>query len=181
MLPDNLPVPEDDGAAAHLVGALLPAITLPTSAGDEVDLGDLGPGRSIIYVYPRSGTPGTASPDGWDAIPGARGCTPEACDFRDHYRELAAAGAARVYGMSSQSSEDQAEFVERLHLPFPMLSDQDGRLAEALDLPTFPVGDLTLLKRLTMVVLDGRIEHVFYPIFPPNTHAQEVLEWLRAH
>jgi peroxiredoxin len=179
VLPEGLPVPEDDGAADHLVGMTMPQVTLPTSDGGTVDLGDPGPGRTVIYLYPLTGQPGVDLPAGWDDIPGARGCSTEACDFRDHFAELSRAGAARVYGMSSQDVAYQAEVVDRLSLPFAMISDESFRLADSLRLPTFSAsGHDRLYSRLTLVVLDGRIEHCFYPIFPPNTHAQEVLAWL---
>jgi peroxiredoxin len=177
-LPDGLPVPTDDGAAAHLTGTPLPPIVLTSTTGERVSLDRLGPGRTVLYVYPRTGRPGEDPPQGWDAIPGARGCTTEACDFRDHHAELLEAGAARVFGMSSQDSAHQAELVERLRLPFPVLSDSGLVLAEALRLPTFETAGMRLYRRLTMVVKDGLVEHVFYPIFPPNEHAQEVLGWL---
>jgi peroxiredoxin len=181
-LPADLPEPEDDGAAAHLPGVRMPAITLSSSDGARVDLAELGPGRTVIYFYPLTGRPGVELPQGWDAIPGARGCTTEACDFRDHLGELRAAGVARVYGLSSQSSAYQTELVERLHLPFPMLSDESALLADALRLPTFATeGRPRLYARLTLVVDDGVVEHVFYPVFPPNTHARQVLEWAREH
>lgn len=180
VLPDNLPVPEDDGAADHLTGLAMPALTLPASDGSTVDLAALGSGRTIIYLYPLTGRPGVDLPAGWDSIPGARGCSTEACDFRDHFAELQQAGAARVYGMSSQDPEYQAEVVTRLRLPFAMLSDEGFALDSALGLPTFVApGHDRLYARLTLVVRDGQVEHVFYPIFPPNTHAQEVLAWLR--
>ena len=181
-LPDNLPVPENDGAADHLPGSRLPALKLPTSDSGMVDLAALGPGRSIIYLYPLTGRPGVDLPEGWDTIPGARGCSTEACDFRDHYADLQRAGAAHVFGMSSQTPDYQAELVERLHLPFVMLSDPNFAMADALQLPTFTAqGHQRLYTRLTLVINDGMIEHVFYPIFPPNTHAQQVLGWLRDH
>lgn len=181
-LPDDLPVPADDGAADHLPGRPIPDLSLDTSDGGRVDLGALGPGRTIIYLYPLTGRPGHDLPAGWDAIPGARGCSTEACDFRDHFTDLRDAGAARVYGMSSQDPAYQAEVVERLRLPFVMLSDPGFALAGALGLPTFAAeGHPRLYARLTLVVRDGRVEHVFYPIFPPNTHARQVLDWLRAH
>lgn len=179
VLPAGLPVPEDDGAADHLVGMTMPRLTLPTSDGGRIDLDELGPGRTIIYFYPLTGVPGVDLPEGWDAIPGARGCSTEACDFRDHFAELADAGAARVYGMSSQDTAYQAEVVMRLGLPFTMISDEQFQLADALRLPTFGAdGHDRLYTRLTVVIRNGRIEHCFYPIFPPNTHAQEVLAWL---
>jgi peroxiredoxin len=179
VLPDGLPIPEDDGAADHLVGMSMPTLALSTSDGRTVDLGDPGPGRTIIYLYPLTGRPGIDLPEGWDAIPGARGCSTEACDFRDYFADLTRAGAARVYGMSSQDSAYQAEVVTRLSLPFTMISDENFALADSLRLPTFgAAGHDRLYSRLTMVIRDRRIEHAFYPIFPPNTHAQQVLAWL---
>jgi peroxiredoxin len=180
-LPPGLPVPEDDGAADHLPGRPLPAQTLPATDGSQVPLAGLGSGRTVIYLYPMTGRPGVDLPAGWDDIPGARGCTPESCGFRDLMAELAEAGAARVYGLSSQSSDYQREAVSRLLLPFRMLSDEGLALAGALGLPTFEVDGMTLYRRLTLIVTDGVIEHVFYPIFPPDQHAREVLDWLRAH
>ena len=177
-LPEDLPVPVDDGAASHLPGRAMPALSLPATDGGQVALDALGSGRTVVYIYPMTGRPGVELPEGWDDIPGARGCTPESCGFRDLHAELLAAGAARVSGLSSQSSEYQREAVERLHLPFAMLSDEHLALAGALDLPTFTVAGMTLYRRLTMIISDGIIEHVFYPIFPPNQHAQEVLDWL---
>jgi peroxiredoxin len=180
-LPEGLPVPVDDGAASHLPGRAMPALSLPATDGRQVALDALGGGRTVVYIYPMTGRPGVELPEGWDDIPGARGCTPESCGFRDLHAELLAAGAARVFGLSSQSSEYQREAVERLHLPFAMLSDEHLALAGALGLPTFTVAGMTLYRRLTMIISDGAVEHVFYPIFPPNQHAQEVLDWLRAH
>lgn len=179
-LPKGLPVPQDDGAADHLAGAAMPEIALTSSDGGTVALGQLGHGRTVIYIYPLTGRPGVDLPEGWDSIPGARGCTTEACDFRDHHSELEAAGAARVFGMSSQGVEYQAEVVGRLKLPFVMISDEKLALADALRLPTFVApGHERLYSRLTLIVRDSRIEHVFYPVFPPNEHAGQVLTWLR--
>lgn len=182
-LPADLPIPPDDGAARHLPGRQLPPLSLPSTDGTSVRLDRLGPGRTILYLYPMTGRPGAALPPGWDQIPGARGCTPEACGFRDHHSELLAAGASAVYGVSSQTSADQREAVERLHLPFAMLSDEELALAKALALPTFSVPDAPdghrLYRRLTIVSLAGTIEHVFYPVFPPDAHPGEVLDWLR--
>lgn len=180
VLPEGLPVPQDDGAAAHLPGASMPELRLSLSDGGNVMLSGLGPGRTILYLYPLTGSPVAELPEGWEGIPGARGCTSEACDFRDHLDDLRAAGAQRVYGMSSQDPAYQAEVVDRLRLPFAMVSDQGFELADALRLPTFTApGHERLYSRLTLVVLDGVIEHAFYPIFPPNTHAQQVLAWLQ--
>lgn len=181
-IPDGLPVPIDDGAARHLAGLRLPPITLPASDGAAVDLGRLPAGRTIVYFYPLTGRPGVDLPEGWDSIPGARGCSTEACDFRDHFDDLRSLGVMSVYGASSQDPAYQDEVVQRLHLPFTMISDEAFELAGALDLPTFSAeGHDRLYARLTLVVLDGVIEHVFYPIFPPNTHARQVLDWVREH
>lgn len=180
-LPADLPAPEDDGAANHLPGMRMPHLELPSTAGEAVHVDELGPGRAVLYIYPLTGRPGTDLPEGWDSIPGARGCTTEACSFRDHHEDLRDAGATRVFGLSSQDTDYQREVVERLHLPFQMLSDPELGLADALDLPTFEAGGMTLYKRLTLVVRDGAIEHAFYPIFPPNEHAEQVLAWLRAN
>ena len=182
VLPEGLPEPEDDGAASHLVERPMPTLALPSTSGGmvRVDLALDGAERLVLYAYPRTGRPGEPPlTTDWDFIPGARGCTPESCGFRDHAAELSAAGAA-VAGLSTQSTDDQREVVERLRLPFPLLSDGDLRMTHALDLPAHIVAGHTLLKRLTLVVRDGRIEHVFYPVFPPDTHAANVLAWLLA-
>lgn len=180
QLPDDLPVPEDDGAANHLPGMAMPAIALPATSGDAVRLAQLER-RTVIYAFPRTGVPDEPTfHDGWEAIPGARGCTPQSCAFRDHYAELDAAGA-EVFGLSTQDTAFQRAAVQRLHLPFALLSDDRLELTTALNLPTFVVNGLTLLKRLTLVVRGGRIEHVFYPVFPPDRHAEAVLDWLRAN
>ncbi|MFJ8028563.1 peroxiredoxin [Streptomyces sp. NPDC096311] len=178
-LPADLPVPEDDGAAAHLPGMKLPHLELQATGDTTMRLDALGAGRTVIYIYPLTGRPGTDLPDGWDSIPGARGCTPETCSFRDHHQDLLDAGAVGVFGLSSQDTEYQQEVVDRLHLPFQMLSDPAHRLTRALGLPTFATGGLTLYKRMTLIVRDNVIEHVFYPIFPPDLHASQVLAWLR--
>jgi peroxiredoxin len=177
-LPSDLPRPIDDGACNHLPGLAMPSVRLQSTAGRLVDLGALNAPRTVIYCYPRTGRPGEPLPDGWDAIPGARGCTPQSCAFRDHYRELAALGA-EVYGLSTQTTEYQREMAERLHLPFEVLSDADFALVEALRLPTFEAGGMRLVKRLTLIVRDGRIEHVLYPVFPPDRSADQTLGWLR--
>jgi peroxiredoxin len=178
QLPADLPVPEDDGAAAHLTGAAMPSITLPATSGEPVDLSRIGP-RAIVYVYPMTGKPGVPLVEGWDQIPGARGCTPESMGFRDHYEELTELGA-QVFGLSVQDTAEQAEAATRLKLPFPLLSDSGLVLAERLRLPAFTAADgVVRYKRLTLVLDQGRIEHVFYPVFPPNQHAAEVLGWLR--
>jgi peroxiredoxin len=172
-----IPAPADDGAARHLMGARMASVPLQATNGEMVDLSSL-PGRIVVYAYPRTGRPGIDNPAGWDMIPGARGCTPQSCAFRDHHAELAARGA-EVYGLSTQTPDYQHEMAERLHLPFPVLSDERLELTRELRLPTFETSGWTLLKRLTLVIEDGRIEHVFYPVFPPDTHAAEVLDWLR--
>ena len=176
VLPDGLPVPEDDGAADHLAGLELPELTLASSAG-PVNLAELARDRLVLYVYPRTGRPGTPMPPGWDEIPGARGCTPQSCGFRDHATELAAFGP-RVAGLSAQSLADQVEFAERNRMPFPIVSDERLELAHALRLPTFEVEGVTLYKRLALVAEAGRIVKVFYPVFPPDRNAEEVLAWM---
>jgi peroxiredoxin len=178
-LPKDLPVPQEDGAADHLVGSKLPDLPLPATDGSKVNLSRLR-GRSVVYVYPRTGQPGKPLLEGWDAIPGARGCTPQSCAFRDHFAELQGLGVAQLFGLSTQSGEDQREAAERLHLPFPLISDADLRLQRAMRLPTFTTAGLTLLKRLTMVIDDGVITKVFYPVFPPDRNAEEVALWLRS-
>ena len=175
-LPPDLPVPRDDGAAAHLVGMDIPALVLPSSAG-PVDLSEWAAERLVLYVYPRAGRPDRDLPAGWDAIPGARGCTPQSCGFRDHNAELAELGA-RVLGLSAQPLSDQVEFAERNRMPFPIVSDEGLELARSLGLPTFEVEGSTLYKRLALVAEDGRIVKVFYPVFPPDRNAQEVLAWM---
>jgi peroxiredoxin len=180
QLPPDLPVPLDDGAADHLPGLTVPSLRLPASSGGEVDLASAGSPRAVVYIYPMTGRPGVAIPTGWDLIPGARGCTPQACAFRDHHAELRSAGA-EVLGLSAQTAEDQAEAAARLRLPFPLLSDPTLRLAGRLRLPTFSVDGLTLYRRLTLVLRGGAVEHVFHPVFPPDGHAAQVLDWLRAH
>ena len=180
VLPADLPVPRDDGAARHLAGRKLPALALAATDGSRVDLSKLR-GRTVVYIYPRTGVPGQASPEGWDQIPGARGCTPQSCAFRDHFAELKRLGVAHLYGLSTQDTAYQSEAVERLHLPFALLSDAELAFTRALRLPTFEMGGMTLIKRLTLVIGDGRIEHVFYPVFPPDKNAEQVIEWLQAN
>ena len=179
-LPANLPQPVDDGGADHLRGLPLPPLVLPSTAGEGVDLSDLPEPQTVVYCYPMTGVPGKPLPEGWDMIPGARGCTPQACGFRDHHRELSELKAG-VYGLSTQTTEYQQEMAARLHLPCPVLSDAEFKFCDALRLPTFQINGVRLLKRLTMVVRRGRIEHVFYPVFPPNESALQVIRWLRAH
>ena len=180
-LPPDLPEPVDDGAADHLAGMAVPAVRLASTHGGEIDLAEAasGPGRLVVYVYPRTGTPGEPLIEGWDEIPGARGCTPQAAAFRDHVTDFAALGAT-LLGVSTQSPADQAEFAARETIPYPLLSDEDLALARALRLPTFEAGGLTLYKRLTFVAREGRIEQVFYPVFPPDENAGDVLAWLAA-
>ena len=179
VLPADIPVPQDDGGARHLTGLKLPAVALPATDGVEVDLSTLR-GRTVVYVYPRTGRPGEAPPDGWDAIPGARGCTPQSCSFRDHFGALKRLGVTHLYGLSTQDTEYQREAADRLHLPFPVLSDAALKLARAIKLPTFSVAGMTLLKRMALVIDDGVISKVFYPVFPPDKNAEEVVAWLEA-
>jgi peroxiredoxin len=176
-LPADLPVPVDDGAADHLPGSQVPSVSLPSTLGGEIDLAEAARERLVVYIYPRTGTPGQPSPEGWDDIPGARGCTPQSCAFRDAREELAGHGAVLI-GISTQTPAEQAEFAQREHIPYPLLSDHDLRLAGAMGLPTFEAGGLQLYKRLTFVAEQGRIAKVFYPVFPPDRDAANVLAWL---
>ena len=177
-LPPNLPVPEDDGAADHLLGTMLPQLTLESSRG-PVSLRELARERLVLYIYPRAGRPGRAAVAGWDEIPGARGCTPQSCAFRDHAAELAALGAL-VAGLSVQSLDDQIEFAERNHIPYPVIADPERKLGAALRLPTFEVEGVTLYKRITLVAEACAVAKVFYPVFPPDRNAAEVVAWLRS-
>jgi peroxiredoxin len=175
----KIPAPTDDGAAAHLKGIAVPPIGLRATDDTVVTLSELS-GRTVVFGYPRTGEPGKiALVDDWDMIPGARGCTPQTCAFRDLYAELKAAGAAHVFGLSTQSNVYQTEMASRLHLPFPVLSDEPLEMTRALRLPTMEVAGLTLIKRLALVIDDARITHVFYPVFPPDRNAGEVLDWLK--
>ena len=179
ILPPDIPVPQDDGAANHLVSMHMPDITLPATDGTSVNLSALK-GRTVIYIYPRTGVPGVDLPPGWNEIPGARGCTPQSCSFRDHFRELQRLGVAQLYGLSTQDTAYQQEAATRLHLPFAILSDENLAFTKALKLPTFVASGMTLLKRMVLVVNDATITKVFYPVFPPNKSAEEVIDWLQA-
>lgn len=178
-LPADLPVPEDDGAADHLTGRPLHAMSLPSTAGSTLDLATR-PGRTVVYCFPRAGRPDVPLPEGWNDIPGARGCTPQSMAFRDQYDDIRALHAD-IVGISTQSPDEQTEIAERLALPFPLLSDAERRFATSLDLPTFEVEGKVLIKRLTLIVTEGIIDHVFYPVFPPDKAAEEVIVWLLAH
>ena len=175
----KIPAPANDGAAKHLVGMKIPPLGLLATDDTSVTLSTL-PGRTVVFGYPRTGEPGKIGlVDDWDMIPGARGCTPQTCAFRDLFAELKAAGAAHVFGLSTQDNSYQTEMASRLHLPFPVLSDEKLLLTEALRLPTMQVAGLTLIKRLALIIDDGHITHVFYPVFPPDRNAGDVLEWLK--
>jgi len=174
----KLPAPEDDGAAAHLPGLRLPSVPLQSTDGSMVDLAALS-GTVVVYAYPMTGRPDTPLPEGWDMIPGARGCTPQSCAFRDHFADLRALGVDCLFGLSTQTPAYQAEAAERLHLPFPLLSDAGFVLTHALKLPTFETGGMRLLKRLTLILTDGTISKAFYPVFPPDQNAEIVVDWLR--
>ena len=180
QLPANLPRPKDDGGARHLKGMALPDLELPSTGNRRVNLSTVSAPRIVIYAYPMTGRPDRQLPQGWDDIPGARGCTPETCGFRDHHKDLAKLHAD-VFGISTQDTAYQQEMDKRLEVPFEVLSDEQMAFARALKLPTFTVDGMTLLKRLTMVARGGRIEHVFYPVFPPDKHADEVIAWLKQH
>jgi len=174
-----IPSPVDDGGARGLVGARVPSIPLPATDGSVVDLSKLV-GRAVVYAYPRTGQPGVENPAGWDMIPGARGCSPQSCAFRDHFGALKQLGVSDVFGLSTQGTSYQREAAERLRLPFRLLSDEQFKLAGALHLPTFTTSGMTLLKRLTMIIRDGKIGHVFYPVFPPDGNAHDVIVWLNS-
>lgn len=178
ILPPDLPVPQDDGRARHLPGAKLPDVALPATGGGTVNLSKLK-GRTVLYIYPRTGVPGVDPPPGWNQIPGARGCTPQSCGFRDHFAELKALGVAHVFGLSTQDTVYQQEAAERLHLPFPILSDAALDFATSLHLPLFMTAGMTLLARMALVIDDGTIVKAFYPVFPPDQNAAEVVAWLR--
>ena len=178
-LPDNLPRPEDDGGADHLNGMKMPEIKLRSTTGEIINAGKIS-GRAVIYIYPMTGNPKTPLPEGWNDIPGARGCTPQSLVFNDAHAEIKQFGA-EVFGLSTQDTDYQREMAERLELSFPVLSDADFALTRALNLPTMEVAGMTLLKRLTLIVKDGTIEHVFYPVFPPNEAASTVLAWLKSN
>lgn len=176
-LPPDLPAPVDDGAADHLLGTMLPQLTLESSQG-PVSIRQLSRERLVLYIYPRAGRPGRPSLPGWDDIPGARGCTPQSCAFRDHAAELGELGAS-VAGLSAQTLDDQVEFAERNHIPYPVIADPELRLGAALRLPTFEAGGVTLYKRITLVAEACAIAKLFYPVFPPDKNAEEVAVWLR--
>jgi peroxiredoxin len=178
-VPRGLPEPEDDGACDHLPGMRLPPVSLAATSGEHIDLSALA-GTTIVYCYPLTGRPDRDLPQGWDEIPGARGCTPQSCAFRDHHAELQDLGA-RVFGLSTQDSDYQREAAERLNLPYGLLSDEELEFAKALGLPTFEAEGMTLLKRVTLVLESGEIRKVFYPVFPPGRNAEEVIGWLSAH
>jgi peroxiredoxin len=179
FLPLDIPVPQDDGRARHLTGLKLPDVALPATSGGAVSLSTLK-GLTVLYIYPRTGVPGVDPPPGWDQIPGARGCTPQSCGFRDHFAELKALGVTQVFGLSTQDSDYQREAAERLHLPFPILSDADLNFALKLYLPMFMAAGMTLLARMALIIEDGVIVKVFYPVFPPDKNAEEVVAWLKA-
>ena len=179
ILPPNIPAPKDDGAAKHLASMKLPDLALPATTGAAVNLAKRK-GRTVVYIYPRTGVPGVDAPPGWDDIPGARGCTPQSCGFRDHFGELKRLGVAQLYGPSTQDTAYQQEAASRLHLPFAILSDEKLAFTKAIKLPTFTTAGMTLLKRMALVIDDGVIVKAFYPVFPPDKNADEVIAWVQA-
>jgi peroxiredoxin len=176
-LPGDIPAPQDDGALGHLTGMRVPDLALAATDGSHVNLSKLS-GRMVVYIYPRTGVPGVPLPEGWDMIPGARGCTPQSCGFRDHFAELKALGVSQIFGLSTQDTAYQQEAANRLNLPFPLLSDEQFQFASALDLPTFIVSGMKLIKRMVLIIDDGVIAKVFYPVFPPDKSADQVLAWI---
>ncbi|KAF1998667.1 redoxin family protein [Amniculicola lignicola CBS 123094] len=177
--PSTLPIPQDDGACSHLAGSVIPSVSLPSTSGTAVDLSTL-PGRTILFCYPRTGAPGEAITDDWNAIPGARGCTPQACSFRDETQKLYRLGVQHLYGLSTQDTAYQQEAKERLHLPFDLLSDEKLGLVDALKLPLFEWHGQRLVKRLALAIRDGRVEQVWYPVFPPDKNAADVVTRLES-
>lgn len=175
----GIPAPQDDGATRHLLGMTLPPVALQATDRTMVSLAAL-PGRTVVYAYPRTGQPGVENPDGWDMIPGARGCSPQSCSFRDHFAALRELVVDHLYGLSTQDTAYQNEAAQRFHLPFPLLSDEKLELAGAARLPTFEASGMTLLKRVTLVIDNGTVTHVFYPVFPPDQSASDVVGWLAA-
>lgn len=173
----TIPIPIDDGATRHLIGARMASVPLQATNGETVDLSALH-GLTVVYAYPRTGRPGVENPEGWDMIPGARGCTPQACSFRDHFSEMKTLGVDHLFGLSTQDPHYQREAADRLHLPFAILSDERLTLTRAMKLPVFETSGMTLLKRFTLVIDDGRVGHVFYPVFPPDRSAADVVAWL---
>jgi len=180
VLPPDIPAPEDDGGARHLPGMKVADLALPATSDAAVNLARLA-GRTVLYIYPRTGVPGVDLPPGWNDIPGARGCTPQSCGFRDHFAELKGLGVSHLFGLSTQDTDYQREAAERLHLPFAILSDAALSFTRAMRLPTFTVAGMTLLKRMALVLDEGVIANVFYPVFPPDRNAAEVVAWLRDH
>ena len=175
-LPEGLPIPEDDGACSHLTGTILTSVVLPSTSGRDIDLSKLT-GRTVVYCYPLTGSPNYQLPDEWDQIPGARGCTPQSCAFRDQYVDISKF-VSNLFGLSTQDSDYQRDAVARLHLPFELLSDNSLFFAHSLNLPTFEIESKILIKRLTLIINNGKIEKVFYPVFPPDRNAEQVLQWL---
>ncbi len=179
-LPSNLPIPEDDGACDHLSGMRVPSIQLLSTAERMVDLALESKKPTVVFIYPRTGEPNKPAPSDWDLIPGARGCTPQSCGFRDLHKEFEREGF-NVYGLSSQDSDYQKEFARRNHIPFEILSDKDFKFTDALNLPTFKYNSVRLIKRMAFILQDGKFKKVFYPVFPPNENAEAVLQWVRGN
>lgn len=179
----TLPAPENDGAAAHLVGRELPDLTLTVAAGASHALRALG-AKLVLFVYPATGVPGRNPAfdpaPGWDEIPGAPGCTVHSLGYRDHAERFASLGFL-VAGLSAQPRDEQAEHVARNHITFPVLNDSRFQLADALGLPTFTVDGRRFYKRLALVAIDNRIVNVTYPVFPPDRNAEQVLSWLKRY
>ena len=178
-LPSNLPVPKDDGLCNHLVGMCLPNVRLPCTSGAKISLRSVNPKFIVVYCFPLAWVTGTELPPNWDEIPGARGCTPQSCAFRDRSKEIESFGGS-IFGISTQTKEDQLELFHRLHLPFDLLSDNELQFASAMGLPTFQVAGMTLIRRVTLIAADAVVRKVFYPVFPPDRNAEQVLAWLRS-
>ncbi|VAW52529.1 Alkyl hydroperoxide reductase subunit C-like protein [hydrothermal vent metagenome] len=177
QLPEGLPVPVDDGACNHLEGAPFPSMLITVTPHATYDFSK-EKGINIIFFYPMIGHPDSLPMTGWNEIPGARGCTPQALSYKNYFRQITKLGV-RLFGASSQALKEQNDAIDRLKLPFELINDSSFLLSNALKLPTFQFNEIKMIKRLTLVVVDGVIKKVFYPVFPPNKNVDDVIVWLK--